>query len=272
MNLSPSEVAVFYKLMWSLQSYVNRRLNIYPQVTTAEAYSHLDWQDKLKVREALYDNATLIGDYLAENPDDFDEELRLIASWSRFVRGEFYVFRYLKRYSVFIDAKRSDKVYGVLGLTDSLEDVLPFQPPPIMVKAVLLPFKGRIIYDGLLIPYNIMFGGGIRRNLNEIYQRAKLKGEMIESLDLDQPAARAARSQRPQRDWRPEIESIVKATEHLKQGATPVQSRAFSVLKASAALAQAATANSEDTDELYKLGRRVHTALNQFLTTLDLSQ
>ncbi len=272
MNLSPSEVALFYKLMWSLQAYVNRRLNIFPQVTTSEAYSHLDWQDKLKVREALYGNATLIGDYLAENPDDFDEELRLIASWSRFVQGEFYVFRYLKRYSVFIDAKKSDRVYGVLGLTDSLEDVLHFQPPPIMVKAVLLPFTGRIIYDGLLIPYNIMFGGGIRRNLNEIYQRAKLRDEIIESLELDQPAARATRTKKPVRDWQAEIENIAKATGQLKQGTTPVQSRAFSVLKASATLAQAATANSEDIDELYKLGRRVHTALNQFLTTLDLSR
>ncbi len=32
-------------------------------------------------------------------------------------------------------------------------------------RTVLLPFKGRIVYDGLLAGYNVTFGGGIRRRL-----------------------------------------------------------------------------------------------------------
>jgi hypothetical protein len=93
----------------------------------------------------------------------------------------------LKTHTIFLSA--SDKpyrAYGVFGLADPLEEVVgPYLP--ILCNAVLLPFKGQIIYDGLIAPYSVTFGGGVRRHLNEDYIRAKEAFGIITSLG-DQPA------------------------------------------------------------------------------------
>jgi len=53
---------------------------------------------------------------------------------------------------------------------------------PLYVQAVLLPFEGRIIYDSLLAPYALTFGGGIRRRLREAYRDAQERDGLITSL------------------------------------------------------------------------------------------
>ena len=73
------------------------------------------------------------------------------------------------------------KAYGVLGIESALKELVPY--PPSFVEAVLLPFKGQIIYDGLLAGYGISFGGGIKRSLNETYNEIKQRPGIITSLD-----------------------------------------------------------------------------------------
>jgi hypothetical protein len=88
----------------------------------------------------------------------------------------------LKKYAIFLSATDEPyKAYGVLGLADPMEEVVN-RPLPVLCNAVLLPFKGQIIYDGLIAPYSIYFGGGVRRNLNEGYNRAKDEFGIITSL------------------------------------------------------------------------------------------
>lgn len=52
-----------------------------------------------------------------------------------------------------------------------------------MVKAVLIPFEGKITYDSLFISRPISFGGNITRTLNSDYQSAKKSGQIITSLE-----------------------------------------------------------------------------------------
>jgi hypothetical protein len=159
--------------------------------------------------------------------------------------------------------------YGVVGLQDPLEDIFSGHPLPIALETVLLPFRSRIIYDGVLLPYSILFGPGIRRDLDEIYQRAKQAGQIIESLEPDISPARPPKARKPTRDWGPVLDSLVETTEQLRQSETVVQGKAFGVLKASARLAQAAAHDPNDLDELSRLGRRAQTALRQFEVALD---
>jgi hypothetical protein len=64
--------------------------------------------------------------------------------------------------------------------------------------------KGQIIYDGLLAPYSISFGGGIKRMLNEEYNRAKETFGIITSLPEG--------SQPPPRPKKPRERSAAKAS------------------------------------------------------------
>ena len=61
-----------------------------------------------------------------------------------------------------------------------MEEIVSFVP--VFVEAVLLPYGNEIIYDGLLQSYNVMFGSGIRGNLNAIYADARERDAVITSL------------------------------------------------------------------------------------------
>jgi hypothetical protein len=267
MNLSREDADLFFRLMWELQFYVNRRLNILPGIGSAQAYKTVGTNDKLKVREALYKHAELLDEFVSENPAHLPEdEVQIVQSWKRRVAGDFFILRHLKRCTIFLSSGEPPKVYGVLGLYDSLDYVLRDHPLPVLVSAVLLPLKGRIIYDGMLTSRNIIFGGGIRGDLNETYQAARQNGAIIESLESGAESARKPKPHKPTRDWTPMLDAVVEMTEQLKQGENVIQGRAFSIVKASARLAQVAAHNPNNLDEIAQHAKSVHRALGQLDT------
>ena len=267
MKLPKKEADLFFKLMWGLQFYVNQRLQILADVDSVEEYAQLSSADRTEVRDALWENPGMIDDYVRENPDGLSaNEREIVQKWERFVSGHFQIYRLLKKHAIFIG--EAGKVYGVLGLYDSLEDLFPGRPLPVMVEAVLLPFKGKIVYDGLLKGYNIFFGKGIRSNLHEEYMTAKQNNRIITTLEPELEKADRGKRKKPGKDWGPAVDDLVKQVERMK-GGPAVQSSAFGLLRASARLAQAAVREPYDIDELWKLERRVRTALTRLQTTLD---
>jgi Domain of unknown function (DUF6398) len=57
---------------------------------------------------------------------------------------------------------------------------------PVLIEAVLLPFKGKIVYDGLMTGYRISFGSGIRRLLNESFKAAKARHGIVTALPISE--------------------------------------------------------------------------------------
>ena len=267
MKLTTQEADLFFKLMLSLQHFVNQRLGIIPGVATLEEYQSLPFGEKLKVRKALYDHPELIDEYVKENPQRYSsDELEIVKGWKRFKRGAFFIERLLKRYAVFIG---DDNVYGVFALKDALEDVVPFIP--FYVQAVLLPFKGKIVYDGLLEGHNMYLGKGIRYDLKETYMAAKQQGRIIVSFDAqDQKKKPPARK----KDWKPLLDEIAQKAKKLRssRGEPAVHSPAFSLIKASIEFARAAIDNPDDTDELWKAYDRVERAMRRAETVLYRSE
>ena len=44
---------------------------------------------------------------------------------------------------------------------------------PVLLEAVLIPFRDSIISDGLVVPYRLYFGKGAREDFKEVYMNAK---------------------------------------------------------------------------------------------------
>ena len=184
MNLTPDEGKLFYDLYAALLSFVNRKLEVSSeQFSDSREYTSIPPEARVAIRNALFDHRELIDEFVAENPAKLKaEELEIVGTWKDALPGKFYVFRYLKKYTVFLASGGSpNKAYGVLGLADPLEEVIGPSLPR-LVTTVLLPFQGKIIYDGLVSGYNITFGGGIKRTLNEEYKQAKEAFGIITSL------------------------------------------------------------------------------------------
>ena len=186
MHLSFGEGKLFYKLYAALCSYANGKLKlVLGEFSDPEQFTSLPPDIRLKVRDALHAQPELIDQFVQENPVHLPtEELAIVAGWKHAVIGNFYVFRYLKQYAVFLTDKSPPKAYGVLALASPFEEVVG-PHLPVLVKGVLLPINGQIIYDGLLSTYRISFGPGIRRSLNADFKRAKESCGIITSLPED---------------------------------------------------------------------------------------
>ncbi len=182
MKLPEEDTELFYKLHPALLFYTNQRKGVLREVTTIEEFTELPIEEKNKVREVLYKHPKLIDSFVRRNPFNFSQdELDIVRSWKNFLKGKFYLFRYLKKYAIFLDDSSPPKAYGVLALKSDFQELVgPWLP--VFLKAVLLPFKGQIIYDSILIPYPVSFGPGIRHDLKEAYQEAKARFGIITSL------------------------------------------------------------------------------------------
>jgi hypothetical protein len=182
MKLPKEDVALFYKLNWSLMFYANQKYQIFKGLNTP------DFKDKEpeKIRELhykLYSHPELIDSFIAENPFKFNqEELNIIKSWKNSVKDRFFIVSHLKNYTVILKPEKEPKVYGVLGLYDEIADIMPSYLPAI-TETVLLPFKGKITYCGFLYSYNMQFGAGMRQTIQADYQKAKSRFGIILSLD-----------------------------------------------------------------------------------------
>ena len=183
MKLPPDDVKTFYEIQSSLYSFVNQQRRLFPQFETTEELRERATLEQLNaIRQALYDDIRLLDEFVAANPGGLPEgHLEIARTWRHFRAGTFYILRYLKKYTVFLDSGDPPRAYGVLGLHSDFDEIIPMRPP-IMVEAVLLPFRDRIVFDGLLKPYNIRFGGGIKRSLNDAYRLAKERFGIITSL------------------------------------------------------------------------------------------
>lgn len=262
MKLSTEEAELFFELTWALQFFVNRKRKIIPDIHSVEEYKGLPQEEMIMVREALYDSPHLIDVYVAENPDNFDnEKLDIIKEWGNFIYDDFHIERYLKNYAAFIGA--NGNVYAVLALHQGFDEMFPKKFLPRYVKAVLLPFKGRVIYDGIMQSYNVHFGGGIKRSLKESYLRAKQNEKIIHTLGEDHKTDnKTVKSPVRAKDCSKELEQLSVIAKKLKGGAGQpvINSSVYSLVKASIQLAEHTLLDPSDVYALMKEVRRVERA------------
>lgn len=269
MNLPQKDADLFYKLMWGLQFFVNQQLQILPKNFSLEDYSALPSQKKIDVRDRLWAKASIIDDYVSQNPNGLPaDDLAIISKWKGFVSGTFQIFRYLKNHTIFIS--ENSTVYAVLSLYDFFKDMFPGQPTPINVDAVLLPFKGHIVYDGMLKMYPIFWGKNVRAGLNDTYMRVKQNGHIVTTLEREQVTPTSSQP-KPKRDWSPMAEEVVRMSEKMR-GGDAVENAALGLLRTSARLAEAVAKGSRDLYEMRQLGHAVWKALKRVDTSLKRSQ
>jgi len=270
MKLSEQEVELFYELMWSLQFFVKQKLKLLRKIRTLQDYSDCSQQDKVKVRQTMYENIELIDIFIKENPQNFsDEKLDIVASWKSFIFDNFHIERILKKYTVFISSKND--VYAVLALIDDFGEIIHKSQLPLYVKAVLLPFKGKIIYDGLLERYNIYFGGGISSDLKEVYLAAKQNAKIIETLDSDIKTQPPTKSKENIKDFRSEFDKLTEISNKLRGGSgqPPINSPVFGLIKASIELGQLAVSEPNDIENLRPNLNKVFRSLKKVERTLS---
>lgn len=180
MILSNEDAKLFYNLWFPLLDYVNEEYRIEPDLGKITGTSSVDPQAVVSIADFLWNRPQLIEEYLTAYalPEEHHD---IVSSWKRRIRGTFILERNLKKGSMFI-SEEDNTVYRVLGIYSSWEEMFGGCPLPVIMKATLIPFKNVIISDGLVFPYRVMFGSGMRADFKECYMEAKRKGQIHSSL------------------------------------------------------------------------------------------
>lgn len=182
MCLPTAQVDQFYEIWRPLLRFANEELKVVPNLSGKGPKDSINANLAIKVRDALWKHKTILDKFIAINPAHLSPEDLLIAmSWKYHRKGQFIIFKVLKKHAIFISQDKRADVFAVKGLYSSFEEMLGTYIPA-LVDAVLLPFGDEIISDGLLQSYNLMFGSGIRGELKEIYDDAKERGAIITTL------------------------------------------------------------------------------------------
>jgi hypothetical protein len=161
--------------------FVNRKYRINRKLKSIATAKELDPAEVKKIANKLWSDVTIIDDYLNENPDLPDDHREIIRSWKRRIQGKFMMERHLKKGTIFISLE-DEEVYQVSGIISSWEEMFYGAPMPLIVEATFMPFKDVIISDGLVMPYFVIVGGGMRQMFKDVYLTAKKNGRIHRSL------------------------------------------------------------------------------------------
>lgn len=181
MTLPPEAAVEFINLHAEVMLFAGQESGNLPQTMTVEELMAMGPDVLIEYRDHLYKDLSVFDRYAAAIkgtvPDQWVEDLK---GFKHYVKGQFFVMKYYKKYTVMMG---DDQLYGVLGLTQPIEEVIPEWALPAMVETVLLPFRGHYVYDGLMATSNISFGRGMSASLNEDFQRLKAINGIIESRE-----------------------------------------------------------------------------------------
>lgn len=151
-----------------------------PSIKNLEQLAVLAPNDLWEITKKAFNNKHLLKKFITINPYNLNrEDLEIMKSWLHAIHGNFYLYKLLKNHAVFVHPE-SGKAYGVKALMTPFQEITP--NIPCYVNIILIPYKGIITYTGLFSSYPIYLGGGIRKNVKELYDTAKAQYGIITSL------------------------------------------------------------------------------------------
>lgn len=223
MKLTDKELDQLHKIQPLLFLYASQLNSLVKKFSTVEEFFELDFNDKILIRDKVYSDRALIFDsFIQKHNDDLSEDdIEIVSSWRHQIKSGFFIMKQLKSYAKFLSTGEKGRAYGVHSLSHSFDEILNL---PSWSETVLLPFRGKIIYDGLILSRNISFGASIRKSLNNDLAVAEAKYGLITTLpyvednNADEKLLQYyAKSESNRREYRDEIVEIISKSEKLKQ-------------------------------------------------------
>jgi len=181
MKLNPEEILLFVKNWLGLLAFVNDKHKIVSGFGHPKKLFDVKPEAVIKIKKKLWKNNNMIDEYINSKKRISETDFQLLNSWKKRLFKEFILLKFQKNYTVFLDEKKNI-LYGVIGITNPLSDVIDKTCLPMIIETTLMPFKDRIIYDSTISGYNVTFGSNIRKHYKELYSEIKAEKGIICSL------------------------------------------------------------------------------------------
>jgi hypothetical protein len=181
MTLQPEERQAFFRNWLGLLAFVNDRHNLIKNFGHPKSPVGISPDAVTKLKTKLWKNVGIIDEYIESVWDLPKNDIQILKGWKKKIYGTFIIVRHLKKYSVFMNEKNT-LLYGVIGITGSIAEMMSADMLPMPVETALIPFGDHIIYDSTFNMYNVQFGSNMRRGFKEQYSELKQKKGIICTL------------------------------------------------------------------------------------------
>ncbi|MEP6645976.1 MAG: hypothetical protein ABJC12_02715 [Saprospiraceae bacterium] len=149
-----------------------------PKLRYKDFISGTNMQEKFNCRQKLIENENSIPLYLTHHSHQHSrEEINILSGFSLGITDKFIIYKLFSTRAVFTTKNKFFYVHALGDPFDLLVDEIPC-----LVKTTILPFLGKIVYDGFLEPFNIEFGPNILHSLRVEWKEAKEKGIVIKKI------------------------------------------------------------------------------------------
>lgn len=180
MTLTPKEYKEFLKTHLDLLFYVGHKKSVLSKDLNLKSFLNLGFQIKFKCRESLFEDESIIDEYITLNFEQLTtDQIKILSGFKNKIRSTFVIFKCLTNHAIFIDTK-DNKFYAVKALGDSFDTF--FDNFPVSISTTLIPFKDKIIYDGFIQPSGVYYGPNITHAMNEDYKKAKRNKQILTTL------------------------------------------------------------------------------------------
>lgn len=171
--------------------YINTHLNLlffvgyYTEILDEEKdfedFIRMSFREKFVCRDAFLENSTkLLTEYIGDGSEIPEEQLSILEGFRKSIHGQFVLLKCFSEHAIFKSIENG-KFYAVNALNDPFDKLIANYP--VILELNILPFKGKIIYDGFIKGGQIKIGANIKKSLIEEYKQAKKNKEIITTLD-----------------------------------------------------------------------------------------
>ncbi|MCL2427435.1 MAG: SEC-C domain-containing protein [Oscillospiraceae bacterium] len=184
-TLPRDERLAFFSLWYPLLEYVNRILRLGLDIDLENELPKIEVV--MILRERLWEDPSLISRFIRDTGGKYvitPEGVQIFKSWeNQHVKGTFFVVKYTPEYAVLmpIESEKNPVFYGVRGLESTIAEVLNYKVHTI-IDTVLLPYDGKIVYDGLIAPYPLVISNDITDQISKKYEEAVRGSRIITSF------------------------------------------------------------------------------------------
>ncbi len=181
-QLSSDECRLFYETWYGLMGFVNEQMGVIKAKIKPSYPNAVSDMMVHKVREVLWEKPELIDEYISKTELP-QEKIDILKLWrTNHKKGMIFLLEYQPEYAIAISSNEQgeDRLYGIKGISNSVANTMQ-RALPAQVETVLLPFKGKIIYDSFMSSMPIGFEEGAKAAFRDMYDKA-IKHGIITSL------------------------------------------------------------------------------------------
>ena len=147
MILPTEEYNKFMAANFKLLIYAGKKLKLFPENVTEKQFLNSTLEVKAECRNEVVNNNKLLDDFFANELDNLTtEDISILEGFRKRITGKFLLVKCLSKHAILQNVE-TNNYYAVLCLSTPLDEI--FYDIPTLIYATILPFKGKIITDGL---------------------------------------------------------------------------------------------------------------------------